>query len=94
MRLFKLVLLYGFSFLYFDLASIKRKRIELFSQASIQNELGVKKEKKKRLERSYKNPKHLPRKKYRLKKLKYAGAKPKDKRYSNQKMLRRMYRNS
>ena len=93
MRLMKLILLYGFSLLYFDLGSLRRRRIELSSSISIGHEFSEEKRKRRRQEKRCLNKKYRPRNNYKKKSLKLQGTHAKDVRYSNQKMLRRMYRN-
>lgn len=51
-------------------------------------------EKKRQQERLYKNKKFKKRPKFRVKNYKYQGTKSQDHRYSNQRSLRRMFRNS
>lgn len=53
-----------------------------------------KKQKNKRRQRRYKNRKYKKRKKYREKQFNLKGTNSKDHRHSNQRGLRRMYRNS
>jgi hypothetical protein len=83
-----------FSFFLFDTNLARRLRIHENSQQSFSREQSDKKEKLKKIQRKYKNPKYKKRKVYPQKRYKYYDVKPKDNRYSNQKTLRRMYRNS
>ncbi len=51
-------------------------------------------QKRKRLKKKYKNRKYMKRRPYRLKHYSIKGQHSKDSRYSNQRTLRRMYRNA
>jgi len=71
----------------------RKTRTGNHSFTGISLELTDRKEKQKRKARKYKNKKYQKRKKYRIKKYSLKGSKAKDHRYSNQKTLRRMFRN-
>jgi len=90
-----LVILFAglFSFFYIDLRLFRNTRVGNHSSTLISTELADRKEKQKRKARKYKNKKYQKRKKYRLKSYSLKGTKAKDHRYSNQKTLRRMFRN-
>lgn len=88
------ILLAGlFSFFYIDLRLLRKTRVGNNSSTVISVELADRKEKLKKKTRKYKNKKYQKKKKYREKSYSLKGAKAKDHRYSNQKTLRRMFRN-
>jgi hypothetical protein len=83
-----------FSFFLFDPQINRRQRRGVTSTAFIEVSLFEQKERTKRIQRKYKNKKYKTRKLYPEKRFKYRHTRPKDSRFSNQKSLRRMYRNS
>lgn len=60
-----------------------------FERSGIVREIGKKKEKKKEIRKSI----PVKRKRFRKERVRIKSTKPKDHRFSNQKMIRRMYRN-
>lgn len=83
-----------FSFLLFDLNSLRRQRQKNNVSVVIELEYSDRKLKTKKTQRKYKNSKFKKRKEYRNRHFKYQETKPKDRRFSHQKSLRRMYRNA
>lgn len=83
------------SFYFYDpKARFQKKLAPAFLEEivfSIEKKRIRKKEKKK--ERAYKNSKWKKKKQYRNKALAFSGINPKDNRFSNQRTLRRMFRN-
>ena len=82
-----------FSFFLFDISLFRRQRREIVVHATIEIELSNHKEKLRRTQRKYKNRKYKKRESFPTKRFKYSKTTPKDSRFSNQKSLRRMYRN-
>lgn len=93
MRFMKLILFYGLSLIYFDLGALKKRRVGSVFSESIEHELSVERRKLKKKRRLYSNKKYKPKRRFKKLNLKLQGSHAKDIRYSNQKMLRRMYRN-
>lgn len=83
-----------FSFLLFDLNSLRRQRPKNYAAVTIELEYIDRKLKIKKTQRKYNNSKFKKRKEYRNRHFKYQETRPKDKRFSHQKALRRMYRNA
>ena len=83
------------SFYAFDLSRLKKSTLLLhFNETQIERTIENKKRKEKKQEKSYDNRKWRASKKYVNQHFKTKGSHPKDHRYSNQKRLRRMYRNT
>lgn len=84
------------SFYFYDPKKYFQKEINLESSEQIVLTLEKKKkrEEERRKSRSYKNKKWKKKKEYREKTFAIKGKEAKDKRFSNQQLLRRMYRNS
>lgn len=80
-----------FSYVLVDLNSTKLRSKNNTLKIIITDE--DRKNKLKRKRRKYKNKKYQKRARFRQKKYKFKGSVPKDKRFSNQRALRRMYRN-
>ena len=83
-----------FSFVFVDLNLLRRTRSLKSTSLLLTNELTDNKKKNKQKKRHYPNKKYNKRRTYKSKTIKLKGTKPRDHRYSNQKKLRRMYRNS
>ncbi len=81
------------SFFCVDLQLFRRGSRDIYFGESISIEISDQREKRKRKTRKYKNKKYKKTKKYSQKQYKFQGTKAKDLRYSNQRLLRRMYRN-
>tara|TARA_R110000868_G_scaffold32343_3_gene117643 strand:- start:1197 stop:1454 length:258 start_codon:yes stop_codon:yes gene_type:complete len=81
-----------FSYVHFDTYRFKTRSI---GHTAITNprELNKNKEKQRRQKRKYDNLKFKQRQYYQAKQLKFTSAKAKDARFSNQRKLRRMFRN-
>ena len=90
-----LVILFAgvFSFFYINLRLFRRTSRGDFSPAATSIEITDQKEKLKPKKRKYKNKKYKKKKDYQQKSYRLKGSYAKDKRYSNQRLLRRMYRN-
>ena len=82
-----------FSFLLFDLNLFRKYGQHSFSYEPTHLVRSDQKEKLRKTQRQYKNRKYKQKTNYRNKKLKYTDSKSRDKRFTNQKSLRRMYRN-
>lgn len=81
------------SFYYIEVRTIAR-RSGLTTPESIERIFEKKKQKEKRKERPYDNSKWKKRKAFREKTFALKGSHSKDRRFSNQRSLRRMFRNS
>lgn len=79
-------------FILFDL-NLFRRKIRTISITSIESEYENKKEKLKRIKRSYVKGKYKKKGIFREKNYKFKSSRAKDARYSSQRKLRRMFRN-
>lgn len=94
MRTLAILIAGVFSFFLIDLNLFKNTRTGInISNILMSLDIADHKVRRKRKTRKYKNKKYKRRKLYRVKHLRLRGTCAKDKRYSNQKSLRRMYRN-
>lgn len=82
-----------FGFFYIDLPSLRRRSQGLAHGDAISIELSDYKEKNKRKQKRYKNKKYNRRRIYQQKIYKLKGTMSKDKRYNDQRKIRRMHRN-
>lgn len=93
---FKKLILALFGFYYFDPSRIKKNNFyegfDNYIERNYESKKNRKNERKKILQQEFHTWK--PRRKYIVKQFALKGVKPKDHRYSHQKKLRRMYRNS
>ncbi len=94
MRSFVILLAGIFSFVSFDLWLFRKRYLRYDSSNSISIELTDHREKRKKRKRKFKNTKYKKVIDYRQKSYQIKGTNSKDKRFSNQRLLRRMYRNS
>lgn len=93
MKKLGLILTSLFYFFLFDLTLFRRHRRDAAQSISTELEISDQKEKLKKAKRRYQNKKYKRRKFFAPQRFKYIESKPKDARYTNQKTLRRMYRN-
>lgn len=91
MRLLVILIAGTFSFFTVDLRLFRKSCTDVYQEDSISMELLERKEKLKRKQKKYKNNKYKKRRKYQQKHYKLKGTHTKDKRYSNQKDIRRMH---
>ncbi|MBK23090.1 MAG: hypothetical protein CME70_03700 [Halobacteriovorax sp.] len=82
-----------FSFFYIDLRHLRKSPSVDSTDEEISFDLTDRKKKLKQKRRKYKNRKFKKRKSYGQKSLYAKNSRPRDSRYSNQKSLRRMFRN-
>tara|TARA_Y100000748_G_scaffold225242_1_gene189728 strand:+ start:444 stop:716 length:273 start_codon:yes stop_codon:yes gene_type:complete len=82
-----------FSFFYVDLNLFRQRSPGNNNKVSISIEVNDQKEKLKRKRQNYKNKKYKKKIVYKKQHFALKGTHAKDKRFSNQKTLRRMYRN-
>ncbi|PIK16395.1 hypothetical protein [Halobacteriovorax sp. JY17] len=94
MRIFTIVIIGALNYVLFDLKHSRRNFSLRSSSTTSSITYEDRKKKIKELQRKYKNRKFKKRKFYVRKDLKLKGSNPKAKRFTNQKALRRMYRNS
>lgn len=83
-----------FSFIYIDLNVIRKNRHINYVTTEISTTLTTKKKRLKQKQKRYNNSKYKQKKKYRQKFCKNYNSESKDHRYSNQRSIRRMYRNT
>ncbi len=81
-----------FSYVIFDL-NLFRRKIKYYSVIEEQNDVFSDRRKNVYRKKKYNNKKHKRRTFYKRKQFKIKGSNPKSNRFSNQRMLRRMYRN-
>lgn len=94
MRKITNLIMVAFCYCLYDIHLFRKKSLVTTNFEEISQSLSDRKILKKRVTKKYKNIKFKRRKFYENQRLKYLQSKPMDKRFSNQKMLRRMYRNS
>ncbi|MBL7665170.1 MAG: hypothetical protein JNM93_08555 [Bacteriovoracaceae bacterium] len=88
------IILMVFSFTLYDINLFRYARSYRLSQHAIQWALDDIRQKNRRQQKKYKNRKYQKAQNFQLKFYKLRGTRPKSHRYSNQKSLRRMFRNS
>jgi len=93
MKSFALVLTGIFSFIIIDLRLFRGRTKNFVSQDVASFELSDRKENLKRKQRKYQNKKYKKHQSFKQKVLKWKGTQSKSTRHSNQRALRRMYRN-
>ncbi|EQC43754.1 hypothetical protein [Bacteriovorax sp. Seq25_V] len=87
------VLLLFFAPIKFDLSLARRLGQKKFLQTEISISNEKQKIRLKKQKKNYRNNKYNPRQKVLKKHFKYTSSRPRDKRFSNQKLIRRMFRN-
>lgn len=93
MRSVSILTIFLFSYVLYD-SSILRRYSSVTGSSFIKLELNHQDEKNKKKEKRYKNRKYIKKTRFTNKrKYKFSGTGSKDSRYSNQRKLRRMYRN-
>jgi hypothetical protein len=93
MRIFIIIVIGAISYVLFDLQTSRRTSPTKNSPVETGLTHENKKKKVKKLKRKYKNRKYKKRNSYIRKELSLKGSSPKANRFTNQKSLRRMYRN-
>lgn len=94
MRSILILILMGLSPVMIDINLFRKRATRKGSNQNIEYEDSEKRQKLKKNIKRYKNKKFKRKKIYKKKHYKFKGSYAKDSRYSNQKSLRRMYRNS
>jgi hypothetical protein len=93
MKLFSTALAVLFSYVLIDLNLFRKRNNSRYTAQSVSLEKDIYRKKHKKLKRGYKNRKYKRKRKYIEKTYKYKNSRPLDSRFSNQRKLRRMFRN-
>lgn len=94
MRNITYLLLIAFSYCLYDIHHFRKRGLVRTNYSEQNQTTDLRRVVRKKIEKRYSNKKFKEKRIYAQKKLKYSISKPLGKRFSNQRMLRRMYRNT